>query len=64
VRYGGPGPEIGTTLSVLLAGDPEPQALPLRRTMLADGGAGRYVMPYNATTFMHRALKHMGLVSA
>jgi hypothetical protein len=56
--------ETETTLSLRRAGDPEPQALPWRRTMLADGGAGRYGSPQQVTPFMRQTLKKRGIVSA
>ena len=40
--YWGTGAQTGTTLYVLLAGDPKPKALPFSRTMIADCG-GRVV---------------------
>ena len=36
----GTGPETGTTLSLRLAGEPEPKALRFRRTMMTDCGTG------------------------
>jgi hypothetical protein len=62
--YWGTGPETGTTLYFLLAGDPEPKALRFPRTMIADCGAGLYVSQHNATVFIRRTLKKMGIVSA
>jgi hypothetical protein len=62
--YWGIGPETGTTLYFLLAGDPEPKALPFRWTMIADCGAGLYVSQHNAITFIRRTLKKMGILSA
>jgi hypothetical protein len=62
--YWGTGPETGTTLYVLLAGDPEPKALLFRRTMIADCGAGLYFSQHNAITFIRRTLKKMGILSA
>jgi hypothetical protein len=64
VCYWGTGPETGTTLYVLLAGDPEPKALLFRRTMIADCGAGLYFSQHNAITFVRRTLKKMGILSA
>jgi hypothetical protein len=62
--YWGTGAQTGTTLYVLLAGDPKPKALPFSRTMIADCGAGWYFMQHNATTFIRRTLKKMGILSA
>ena len=61
--YWGTGPETGTTLYVLLAGDPEPKALLFRRTMIADCGAGLYFSQHNAILWIRRRLKKMGIVS-
>jgi len=62
--YWGTGPETGTTLYVLLAGDPEPKALRFPRTTIADCGAGLYFAQQQATAFIRRTLKKMGLLSA
>jgi hypothetical protein len=62
--YWGTGAATGTTLYVLLAGDPEPKALPLRRTMIAQCGAGLYFSQHNVLLWIHRTLKKMGLLSA
>jgi hypothetical protein len=62
--YWGTGPETGTTLYVLLAGDPEPKALLFRRTMIADCGAGLYFSQHNAILLIRRTLKKMGILSA
>ena len=61
--YWGTGPETGTTLYVLLAGDPEPKALLFRRTMIADCGAGLYFSQHTAILWIRRTLKKMGLLS-
>src|SRR5262249_41170998 len=53
----GTGPETGTTLYLRLADDPEPTALPFRRTMIAQCGAGLYVAQHNAIVFIRRTLK-------
>jgi hypothetical protein len=60
----GTGPETGTTLSLRLAGDPEPKALCVPRTTIAECGAGRYVSQQQATAFMRRTLKKMGILPA
>ena len=62
--YGGTGPETETTLSLRLADDPEPKALPLRRTMITGCGSRLYLMPYAATAFMRRRPRTMGILSA
>ena len=62
--YWGTGPETDTTLYVLLAGDPEPKALPFRRTMITGCGSGLYFMQYTATAFIRRRLRKMGILSA
>ena len=62
--YWGTGPETETTLYLRLAGDPEPKALPFRRTMIANCGTGLYVAQQNATVFIRRTLKKMGILSA
>jgi hypothetical protein len=64
VCYWGTGPETGTTLYVLLAGDPEPKALPFRRAMIAACGSGLYVAQHNAIILIRRTLKKMGILSA
>jgi hypothetical protein len=61
--YWGTGPATGTTLYVLLAGDPEPKALCFRRTMIADCGAGLYFSQHTALLWIRRTLKKMGIVS-
>jgi hypothetical protein len=53
-----------TTLYLHLAGDPEPKALPFRRTMIADCGAGLYFAQHNATAWIRQTLKKMGILSA
>src|SRR5262249_31300432 len=62
--YWGRGPETATTLYLRLAGDPEPKALPFRRTMITGCGSGLYVMQYRATGFIRRRLRKMGILSA
>ena len=62
--YWGTGLETGTTLSVRLAGDPEPKALRFPRALLYDCGAGRYARQQQATTFMRGTLKKRGIVSS
>jgi len=52
--YGGRGPETSTTLSLRLAGAPEPQVLHFRRTMIADCGAGLYSSQHNAIVLIRR----------
>jgi hypothetical protein len=59
----GTGPETGTTLYLLLAGDPEPKALPFRRTMISDCGSGVYFAQHNATVYIRRTLTKMGLLA-
>ena len=58
------GPETGATLYVLLAGDPEPKALPFPRAMIAQCGAGLYFSQYNAILWICRTLKKTGILSA
>src|SRR5262249_62183864 len=55
--YWGTGPETATTLYLRLAGDPEPKALPFRRTMIANCGSGLYVSQYYAVLFIRRRLR-------
>src|SRR2546430_1309901 len=43
---------------------PEPKALPFRRTMIAQCGAGLYCSYHNVLLWIHRTLKKMGLFSA
>jgi len=62
--YWGTGLETGTTLYVRLAGDPEPKALRFNRILLYDCGAGRYARQQQATTFIRRTLKKMGILSS
>ena len=62
--YWGTGPETGATLYLRLAGDLEPKALPFRRTMIAQCGAGLYFSQHNAIVFIRRTLKKMGILSA
>jgi hypothetical protein len=62
--YWGTGLDTGTTLYLRLAGDLEPKALLFRRTMIADCGVGLYFSQHNATTFIRRTLKKMGILSA
>jgi hypothetical protein len=62
--YWGTGPETGATLYLRLGGDPEPKALPFRRTMIADCGSGLYFSQHNATVFIRRTLAKMGILSA
>jgi hypothetical protein len=61
--YWGTDLETSTTLYVRLAGDPELKALRFNRALLYDCGAGRYVRQQQATTFIRRTLKKMGIVS-
>jgi hypothetical protein len=61
---GGTGLETGTTLYVRLAGDPEPKALRFNRVLLYDCGAGRYARQQQATTFIRRTLKKVGILSS
>ena len=62
--YWGTGPATDTTLYVLLAGDPEPKVLRFPRTIIADCGAGLYFSQQQATAFIRRTLKKMGILSA
>ena len=62
--YWGTGLETGTTLSVRLAGDPEPKALRFHRALLYNGGTGCYARQPQAMTCMRRTLKKMGIVSS
>jgi hypothetical protein len=48
-----------TTLYLRLAGDLEPKALRLRRTMIADCGAGLYCSQHTAILWIRRTLKKM-----
>jgi hypothetical protein len=60
--YWGTGPETETTLYVLLAGDPEPRALPFRRLTIMQCGAGLYSTQHQAVLFIRRTLKKMGIL--
>jgi hypothetical protein len=62
--YWGTDAETETTLYFLLAGDPEPKALPFRLTMIAQCGSGLYTAQHNAIMFIRRTLKKMGILSA
>src|SRR5262249_51579331 len=62
--YGGTEPATETTLYLRLAGDPEPKALPFRRTMIAYCGSGLYSSQNYAALFMRRMLKNMGILSS
>jgi hypothetical protein len=62
--YWGTGPETGTTLYLLLAGDPKPKALHFRRDMIAGCGSGLYSTQHNAVLFIRRMLMKMGILSA
>ena len=62
--YWGTGLETGTTLYLRLASDPEPKALCFNRALLRDCGAGRYARQEQATMFIRRTLKKMGILSA
>jgi hypothetical protein len=62
--YWGTGPETSTTLYILLAGDPEPKALPFSLTMIAQCGSGLYVAQHNAIMLIRRTLRKMGIVPA
>src|SRR5438105_15285582 len=52
VCYWGMDSETNTTLYFLLAGDPEPKALPFRPTMIAQCGSGLSVAQHNAIIFI------------
>ena len=56
--------ETDTTLYLRLAGDPEPKALRFNRALLRDCGAGRYARQEQATMFIRRMLKKMGILSS
>jgi len=60
----GTSPETETTLSLRLAGDPEPKALRFRRTMIIDCGTGLYFSQHQATLWIRRTLKNMGILPA
>ena len=62
--YWGTGPETDTTLYVLLAGDPEPKALPFSLTMIAQCGSGLYAAQHNAIMSIRRTLRKLGIVPA
>ena len=62
--YWGTGLETGTTLYLCLVGDPDPKALHFRRDMIAGCGSGLYSTQQQATTFIRRTLKKMGVLSA
>ncbi len=58
----GTGLETATKLYLCLASDPEPKALTFRRTMITQCGAGLYFSQHNATVFIRRTLKKMGIL--
>jgi len=62
--YWGTGPETGTTLYLRLAGDPEPKALPFRRSLIANCGTGLYVAQQTALLGIRRPLKQLGILPA
>jgi len=62
VCYWGTGPETETTLYFLLAGDPEPKALPFSHGMIAQCGSGLYAAQHNAIMSIRRMLRKMGLL--
>jgi hypothetical protein len=62
--YWGTEPETETTLYLRLAGEPEPQALPFSRSMIANCGTGLYAAQHNALVFIRRTLTKMGILSA
>jgi len=62
--YWGTGPETETTLYVLLAGDPEPKALPFPLTTIAQCGSGLYFAQHNAIMSIRRTLRKLGIVPA
>jgi hypothetical protein len=64
VCYWGTGPETGTTLYILLAGDPEPKALPFSHGMIAQCGSGLYPAQHNAIMGIRRTLKKLGILAA
>ncbi len=64
VCYWGTGAATGTTLYVLLAGDPEPKALPFSHGMIAQCGSGLYAAQHNAIMLIRRTLRKMGIVPA
>jgi hypothetical protein len=51
-----------TTLSILLAGDPEPKAIPFSWAMIRDCGAGHRARQQQALTVIRRALRKFGLL--
>jgi hypothetical protein len=62
--YWGTDLETSTILYLRLASDPAPKALRLNRALLHDCGAGRYPRQQQATTFIRRTLKKMGILPA
>jgi hypothetical protein len=62
--YWGTGLETGTTLYLRLAGDPEPKALPFRRTTVARCGSGLYAAQQRALLESRRTLKKLVIVPA
>jgi hypothetical protein len=60
--YWGTGLETSTTLYLRLAGAREPHALRFNPALLRDCGAGRYARQQQATMFIRRTLKKMGIL--
>jgi hypothetical protein len=60
--YWGTSLETSTTLYLRLAGAREPHALRFNPALLRDCGAGRYARQQQATMFIRRTLKKMGIL--
>jgi hypothetical protein len=64
VCYWGTEPATAATLYVLLAGDPEPKALPFSPSLIAQCGTGLYAAQHNALMRIRRTLKQQGILPA
>ena len=61
--YWGTDLETETTLSLLVAGDPTPKALPFRRGLITDCGAGHRPRQQQAITHILRTLRPLGILA-
>jgi hypothetical protein len=62
--YWGTDLATATTLYLRLASEPEPTALPFRRSMIVQCGSGLYFAQSQAILFIRRTLRKMGILSA
>jgi len=61
--YWGKDLETETTLYLLLEDDPEPKCLRFSRALLDACGAGQYARHQQATSFINRRLRQLGILS-